>query len=47
MNIDHGLVMGLILGVTVGLWYSAELTAYLPFFVIGALIYILRYIHAK
>jgi len=47
MSFDHSLITGMFLGVTIGLWYTASLTAYLPFFVIAAVILLIRYIHAK
>ena len=47
MSFDHSLITGMFLGVTIGLWYTTQLTAYLPFFVIGAVILLIRYIHAK
>ena len=47
MRFDDSLITGLFLGVIMGLWYTANLTAYLPFFVIGAVILLLRYIHAR
>ncbi|GEM_PF-1008422 len=46
MKFDGSLLTGIFLGVTVGLMYTGQLTAYLPFFVIGAVILILRYLHA-
>ena len=46
MKFDVSLITGMFLGVTVGLIYTGQLMAYLPFFVIGAVILILRYLHA-
>lgn len=46
MKFDVSLITGIFLGVTVGLIYTGQLVAYLPFFVIGAVILILRYLHA-
>lgn len=46
MKFDLSLITGIFLGVTVGLLYTGTLTAYVPFFVIGAVILILRYLHA-
>ncbi|MBI2167758.1 MAG: hypothetical protein HYU34_05945 [Candidatus Omnitrophica bacterium] len=46
MKFDLSLITGIFLGVTVGLVYTGQLVAYLPFFVIGAVILILRYLHA-
>ena len=47
MSFDHSLITGMFIGLTIGLWYTASLTAYLPFFVIGAVILLLRYVHGK
>ncbi len=46
MKFDHSLITGIFIGVTVGLLYTGQLTTYVPFFVIGAVILILRYLHA-
>lgn len=46
MKLDLSLITGIFIGVTVGLWYTGNLVAYLPFFVIGAVILVLRYLHA-
>lgn len=46
MKFDVSLITGIFLGVTVGLIYTGHLTTYLPFFVIGSVILILRYLHA-
>lgn len=46
MKFDLSLITGIFIGVTVGLVYTGQLTTYLPFFVIGAVILILRYLHA-
>lgn len=47
MSFDHSLITGMFIGVTLGLWYTTSLAAYLPFFVLGAIILLIRYIHAK
>lgn len=47
MSFDNSLITGMFLGLTIGLWYTASLTAYLPFFVIGAVILLIRYVHSK
>ena len=46
MKFDLSLITGMFLGLTVGLLYTGQLVAYVPFFVIGAVILILRYLHA-
>jgi hypothetical protein len=45
MKFDLSLITGIFIGVTVGLLYTGQLVTYLPFFVIGAVILILRYLH--
>lgn len=47
MKLDLSLITGIFIGVTVGLWYTGNLVTYLPFFVIGAVILVLRYLHAR
>lgn len=47
MHLDHSLIMGMFLGVVVALWYGAQLTPYLPLFIIGAVVLLIRYITAK
>lgn len=46
MKFDLSLITGIFIGVTVGLLYTGQLATYLPFFVIGGVILILRYLHA-
>ena len=46
MRFDISLITGIFIGVTVGLLYTGQLAAYLPFFVIGEVILVLRYLHA-
>ena len=46
MKFDLSLLTGIFLGVTVALLYTGHLVTYLPFFVIGAVILVLRYLHA-
>lgn len=46
MKFDLSLLTGIFIGLTVGLVYTGTLTTYLPFFVIGAVILLLRYLHA-
>lgn len=47
MNFDDSLLTGLFLGITIGLWYSGSLVAFMPFFVLLTLIYLVRYLHAR
>ena len=46
MKFDLNLITGIFIGVTVGLMYTGQLTTYVPFFVIGSVILVLRYLHA-
>lgn len=46
MKFDLSLITGIFIGVTVGLVYTGQLATYLPFFVIGGVVLILRYLHA-
>ena len=46
MKFDLSLITGVFIGLTVGLVYTGQLTTYVPFFVIGSVILILRYLHA-
>ena len=45
MKYDHTLMTGLFLGVSVGLWYMDKLVAYLPFFLLTSVIFLLGYMH--
>lgn len=47
MRFDDSLLTGLWLGITVGLWYAGSLTAFMPFFVLLTLIFVVRYLHAR
>ncbi len=47
MKLDTSLIMGIFIGVTVGLLYSGLLVGYLPFFIIGTVVLVLRYLHAR
>jgi len=47
MKFDRTLLTGLFLGITVGLWYMNTLAAYLPFFVLASVIFLVSYIHGK
>lgn len=47
MKLDQSLIMGIFIGVTVGLLYSGLLVGYLPFFIIGTVVLVLRYLHAR
>ena len=45
MKFDLSLITGIFVGATIGLVYTGHLVAYVPFFVIGSVILILRYLH--
>ena len=45
MKFDLSLITGIFFGATIGLMYTGQLVHYLPFFVIGTVILILRYLH--
>ena len=47
MHFDNSLLTGLFLGITVGLWYAGSLAAFMPFFVLLTLIYLVRYLHSR
>ena len=47
MRFDHTLLTGLFLGVTIGLWYMDQLAAYLPFFLLTAVVFVMGYMHSK
>lgn len=47
MRLDEHLVTGIVLGVSVGLFFTAELAPYTALFLIGSIIMILRYLHAR
>ena len=46
MRFDDSLLTGLFLGITLGLWYAGPLTAFVPFFVLLTLVYLVRYLHS-
>ncbi len=46
MRFDDSLLTGISLGITMGLWYAGALTAFMPFFVLLSLIFLVRYLHA-
>ncbi len=46
MKYDHALITGMFIGLTVGLWYMESLVAYLPFFLLGAVIFLMGYMHS-
>jgi len=46
VKFDLSMITGIFIGVTVGLLYTGQLATYVPFFVIGSVILILRYLHA-
>jgi hypothetical protein len=45
MTFDNSLLTGLFLGITIGLWYSGALVAFMPFFVLITLVFLVRYLH--
>jgi hypothetical protein len=45
MKWDESLITGLFLGLTIGLWYAGSLVAFMPFFVLASLIFLVRYLH--
>jgi len=45
MRFDDSLLTGMFLGITVGLHYAGALTAFMPFFVLLTLIFLVRYLH--
>jgi F0F1-type ATP synthase assembly protein I len=47
MRLDEHLITGIFLGVVVGLFYTAQLAPYTALFLIGTIVLILRYLHAK
>ena len=47
MRFDDNLLTGLFLGVTIGLWYAGSLTAFMPFFVLLTVLFLVRYLHAR
>ncbi|OGW90042.1 MAG: hypothetical protein A3A73_03800 [Omnitrophica bacterium RIFCSPLOWO2_01_FULL_50_24] len=47
MRLDEHLMTGIFLGVVVGLFYTAQLAPYATFFLIGTIVLVLRYLHAK
>lgn len=46
MRFDDNLLTGLFLGITMGLVYSGTLMAFMPFFVLLTLVFLVRYLHA-
>lgn len=46
MRFDDSLLTGLFLGITLGLWYAGALNAFMPFFVLVTLVYLVRYLHS-
>lgn len=46
MRFDDSLLTGLFLGITLGLWYAGALAAFMPFFVLATLVYLVRYLHS-
>ena len=47
MRFDDSLLTGLFLGITLGLWYAGSLVGFMPFFVLGTLVLLVRYLHAR
>lgn len=47
MKFDHTLLTGMFIGITAGLWYMDKLAAYLPFFLIASVVFLLGYMHGK
>jgi F0F1-type ATP synthase assembly protein I len=47
MRLDENLITGIFLGVIVGLFYTAQLLPYSALFLIGGIVLVLRYLHAK
>lgn len=47
MRFDDSLLTGLWLGITIGLWYSGALMAFMPFFVLLTILSLVRYLHAR
>jgi F0F1-type ATP synthase assembly protein I len=47
MKLDEHLITGIFLGVVVGLFYTAQLVPYTALFLIGSIVLILRYLHAR
>jgi len=46
MRFDGSLLTGLFLGITLGLWYAGALVAFMPFFVLLTVVFLVRYIHS-
>lgn len=47
MKLDEHLITGVLLGVIVGLFFTEGLAPYTALFVLGAILMVLRYLHAK
>lgn len=47
MRLDEHLITGIVLGVVAGLFLTAQLAPYSALFLIGAIILVMRYMHAK
>ncbi|MBI4971957.1 MAG: hypothetical protein HZC17_09035 [Candidatus Omnitrophica bacterium] len=45
MKFDHALLTGLFLGATIGLHFADKLVAYMPFFLLAAVVYLMGYMH--
>ena len=46
MRFDGSLLTGISLGITLGLWYAGSLAAFMPFFVLLTLVFLVRYLHS-
>ena len=47
MRFDSSLVTGIMLGVTMGLWYAKSLVEFMPFFILLSVVMLVRYLHAR
>ncbi|OGX03061.1 MAG: hypothetical protein A3G87_05305 [Omnitrophica bacterium RIFCSPLOWO2_12_FULL_50_11] len=47
MKLDEHLITGILLGVIVGLFFTEGLAPYTALFVLGGILMVLRYLHAK
>ena len=46
MRFDDSLLTGISLCITLGLWYAGSLVAFMPFFVLLTLVFLVRYLHS-
>ena len=47
MRFDDHLLTGLFLGITLGLWHASALMAFMPFFVLLTMVFLVRYLHSR